>query len=532
MSPWSLCRSVLVLGVVAALVATGPLIAERPPEAGASGAELTTTVALGPSPAGLPPQPGVDRPSGLGFEFGPIGDQVSPRAAQLASREPCQLPQAASRSDIGVGFPQHPSRVPTTGTLNITALFIDFADNRATGTTQARLQSHWPQAEEYLQTQSYGLLDVTMRAHHQWLNLTGAEGDYALGDGISNVEARMYISEAVALADPDFDFTGTDLVWMIPVSGTTQVGTVAYLGVLSPITAEGGAVTLDNVMIRGGGWSNGASSGLDGDELVAVHETMHTMGLVDLYWYGAQNYADQNRYVGNFDPMGSILGYPEGSWTNPGSALLGREILAWHRWQLDWIGDDQIQCQTDGLPVSAADLTALAVPDGTKALVDRVDSTRVVVAEARVASGYDSAAERSGVLVYTIDSAIASGSGPLQVRGTYPGLWASEAVLLGPGDRIDTLGRRVQVHAELGAPASAVGYRVGMAEIGDTDGSGAVNSGDVSVVLSDLVGSGRPGYLDWAGDLDGGGGTTLTDARALARCIATSASSCLVDPAP
>ena len=126
------------------------------------------------------------------------------------------------------------------------------------------------------------------------------------------------------------------------------------------------------------------------------------MGLVDLYTYTG---APEFKFTGDWGIMGNIAG-------------AGNEFFAWERWLLGWLVDDEVSC----LSAEPARVTLVPLetqgatnPLLSRCAVARTGETTAVVAEARAALGGDVGIPQPGVLVYAMDTAIASGAGPLRV---------------------------------------------------------------------------------------------------------------------
>lgn len=124
--------------------------------------------------------------------------------------------------------------------------------------------------------------------------------------------------------------------------------------------------------------------------------------------------------------------WPDGG-TSTGytASLFADEMLAWSRWQLGWLGPDQVHCVTD--PHTTVTLTPAADPgDGTAMVAVPISESEVIVVEARRKIGDDQgqayespdgvrttypALATEGVLVYTVDATLESGDLPLKVVG-------------------------------------------------------------------------------------------------------------------
>lgn len=129
------------------------------------------------------------------------------------------------------------------------------------------------------------------------------------------------------------------------------------------------------------------------------------MGLVDLYAATSEDPAnsyDLDRYVGEF----SYMGFSSFDGNAPG-------LFAFERWNLGWLDDSQIVCSTE------KEITQVISPiesiGGVKAVMVPLSRTKVLVVESRRAIGLDSKIAKTGALVYTVDSSVQSGLGPVQV---------------------------------------------------------------------------------------------------------------------
>ena len=152
-------------------------------------------------------------------------------------------------------------------------------------------------------------------------------------------------------------------------------------------------------------FANGATSGADlpgWGSYWLNHEAGHMMGLPDLYayQYDPNNYSDQHRFVGDFNLMGFIDGSAPG-------------FFAFERWQLGWLDDEQIICQTS--PNQTTTLTSVETPGGIKAVIVPISQSKALVIESRRPIGADAELVKSGALVYLADTSIYSGEGTIKV---------------------------------------------------------------------------------------------------------------------
>jgi M6 family metalloprotease-like protein len=137
-----------------------------------------------------------------------------------------------------------------------------------------------------------------------------------------------------------------------------------------------------------------------------THESGHSFGLPDLYSY--EPTINQVRvgsffFCGGWDMMGWIAGQ-------------STDYLAWHKWKLRWIRDDQVDVVTRPTPQPTTHyLSPVETPGGTKMVVVRTGLSTAYIAEFRTKLGIealDGRGKYTGVLIYRIDASKAAARGP------------------------------------------------------------------------------------------------------------------------
>lgn len=304
----------------------------------------------------------------------------------------CRLPEVYVRGDVGIGFPRISDRAPSTGTVKVNVIFVDFVDVEAQDTPQEVLKLISPSTENYFKTVSYGQLNLEFVPKFQWFRMSKPATEY-VNAVIDFYDMRSYVREALELADPVVDFSNTDaFVILAPPQMEAISGGAAFT-----------AIPPSGLLFDGTMLNNGAVSGRYLDSWSGfwfVHEFGHAMGLNDLYSYTGEG-SDIHRYVGNF----SSMGYPSG---------IAPEYFGWERWLLGWIDDSQVICSLTN-PSGTISLTPVEKEGGNKIAVFPVDETSAVVVEERAAVGYDSQIPKAGLLVYFVNTSIASGEGSIRI---------------------------------------------------------------------------------------------------------------------
>ena len=289
--------------------------------------------------------------------------------------------------------------------LKAVMLFVDFPDAPIAATdpewqsVDSYVELHQPGAE-WLRSASYGAVDIAITPVDAWYRMGHPSTTYGLDRAATFEEHVAYLGEAVALADSDVDFSEYDIVYVVTGPNATGISnSPAY------IDASDSRILADGTTIR-----HAATFGTDVwgwaepyQHLVLAHETGHVFGLPDLYSYAGDTYG----FVGGWDVMADIDG--------PGPGL-----FAWHRWKLGWIPDRQVACLAEP-GVYTVRLTAVDRASGTKLAAIPTSPTSAIIIESRRAVGLDAGACSTGVLMYRVDSAVPTGSGPIRVVDATPG---------------------------------------------------------------------------------------------------------------
>lgn len=299
----------------------------------------------------------------------------------------CRLP--ARYAGIGLGFPRVVERQKATGDVHVAVVFVDFSDAVATRTPQNVYAILSPTAANYFRNVSYGRMNLILEPSYVWRRMSKPTTQYGWS-ALTHVAHRTYIQEAVDLATASVDFANSDAITIIsnPDAGAFQNGPTFIGAPTSGISADGKLIMNATTSGRdltfwGGYW-------LD-------HEMGHSMGLVDLYAYAGA----AHRFVGGWSLMGNIGGH-------------AREYFAWERWLLGWIDDAQVSCATTQL--TQLELSPVERAGGLKMIVAPLTLTSALVVESRRAEGNDTNGSfAAGVVVYLVDTSIASGTGTIQV---------------------------------------------------------------------------------------------------------------------
>ncbi|MFI5798909.1 M6 family metalloprotease domain-containing protein [Streptomyces sp. NPDC051677] len=376
-----------------------------------------------------------------------------PSIAEPLSAAPCALTRTAAHHSEGLdtwntAYPR-PAR-----SLDAVMVFLSFPDRPPTTSPAELAADHFPATSRFYQEASYGRFTLRPHPLKRWIRMPKPSTAYAIRRDWSAESRAAYLHDALAVADPQVDFSRYDVVYFVadPDAPGVDSDATKVVNLDTPLTADG--TDIGRVVT--------VFEKHPPDRLVLAHETGHVFDLPDLYHRPADGKGDWDTYVGDWDLMGSQFG-------------LAPDLFAWHKWKLGWLDPRQVACVRGpgptrltleplgagpGVPVTrASGAPAFGLGHGVKLAVVRTGPDSVLAFEARSPVGVDSAACRSGVLVYRVSSGARSGRGPVEVIDAHPSTeacWensvfpplADAPVALGetftvPGDgvRVDVEGR-------------------------------------------------------------------------------------------
>lgn len=294
-------------------------------------------------------------------------------------------------------------------------LLVEFPDRRAADaeapyTDTAPYPEFLQGAVEWFARASYGQFRFSLASPQVaqklgWIMMSKNATDYRAGG--STVPMHAYIGEACQKAYDKWGIKADDydLLVIMPAKGKSglrngpaythrkptdteepNLNRVAYVDRDKKPHYIDTAITAGNDLFRWGyRW--------------AVHESGHTFGLPDLYSYNPvinEVKVGSFFFCGGWDMMGNIAGH-------------STDFLAWHKWKLHWIRDDQVDVVSQSSPHPTTHfVTPVETPGGTKIVVVRTGLATAYVAEFRTKMGVNALDERgkySGVLIYRIDAA-------------------------------------------------------------------------------------------------------------------------------
>ncbi|MGC5037707.1 MULTISPECIES: M6 family metalloprotease domain-containing protein [unclassified Streptomyces] len=391
---------------------------------------------------------------------------TGPSAAEADSAAPCALTRTDAHHSEGLdtwnsAYPR-PAR-----SLDAVMVFLSFPDAHPLTTPQELTADHFPATTRFFERASYGRFTLRPHPLGHWIQMPQPSTAYAIQRDWSPEHRSAYLRDALAVTDPQVDFSRYDVVYFVadPDAPGVDSDATKVVNLTSPLRADG--TDLRRIVT--------VFEQHPPDRLVLAHETGHVFDLPDLYHRPADGKGDWDTHVGDWDLMGSQFG-------------LAPDLFGWHKWKLGWLDSRQVRCVQDagparltleplaagpGVPAEgAAGSPAFGLGRGTKLAVVRTGRDSVLAFEARGPVGNDAAACRQGVLVYRVRGGAQSGGGPIEVIDAHPrteACWedsvypplADAPIALGESFTVPGEGVRVEVEGRTAAGAWIVKIGVG-----------------------------------------------------------------------
>ncbi|MGW5738774.1 MULTISPECIES: M6 family metalloprotease domain-containing protein [Streptomyces] len=319
--------------------------------------------------------------------------------ARATTLSPCMI-NGAMGVQMSEGMPTPVGYSRSTGTVRALNLMVDFSDAPGEGTALDRLAEFFPQTSDWFRTSSYGRLDYRPESPiTDWLRMPKSFKQYGIERGAPfDPGYRELVQDIVAAADPDVDFREYDLVNILvtPNAGPSALDTVlsvTFAGNTEAPVADG--VPVSNASFVYSRQDDGSGSYRETGFRVLPHENGHVFGLPDLYTQ------EGGGAVGHWDIMSEDWG-------------ANNDLLAWHKWKLGWLGDDQVSCASNS-GTTEHTLSPLPTEGGTKLAFVPLGTRSGYAVEVRTRGGNDEAVCKPGVLVYRVDADVDTGQGPVTV---------------------------------------------------------------------------------------------------------------------
>jgi hypothetical protein len=314
-------------------------------------------------------------------------------ASIFSAAELCKIPDLSPRSDTSNGFPRPTGTFNGSGKATILLLPVSFTDQVFGDDDLAKIRKTLDEVEKFYKNTSYGKFTLTFEIPDKkyWIAMPGTADSYNLVNIRPQQNNSALVEQIFQGTNPELNFNKYDAVILetklYPASGGGQ-----GFPSMEFRTANGNAKRVSFEFGSGAGK-------LD----VIAHELGHTLfNLEDLYVFLNSNRPSVP------DPS------PAGPWDMMSNSALN--FFGWSKYLNGWLDDSEINCVA-----SQASTTQYLTE------IDRLNSKKkllLIQTEPGVVMGVEVRADKRcrdgksclGLLIYTVDTRVNHGDGPIVAR--------------------------------------------------------------------------------------------------------------------
>jgi M6 family metalloprotease-like protein len=241
-----------------------------------------------------------------------------------------------------------------------------------------------------------------------------------------------YVREAVRIADPLIDFTNADVLVIAVPAEVTRNQIAAFIAESSEARFPNQGFQTKEKKMMNTLVMAGPRSHKDSELLNWAHELGHNFGFTDIR--NTQDKARQDSSdLGIYDLMNSAM---------------APELLAWNRFIVGALNDNQVRCVTSGTTTHLLRPVAMPINE-EKMVVIPTGRFKAIAVESRRAIGFDApmGTASEGVIVYEIDTTIPYNLSAMKLVprvGSIDKEWRRDAALK-VGDSVTTQGWKITV---------------------------------------------------------------------------------------
>lgn len=305
--------------------------------------------------------------------------ETCPKILNETNIEPiskCKISDATPNG-VSQGFPRPLQAKQGKSQLNVLVVPIEFQDIKFTETLITEYQKEFNTVSEMYLLQSFNRAKVNFITpdRNHWISLSETYGQF--NSRIPDLSLKtQYLIDQVK----EFNLSGYDTIFF-----NTSKKKDFYDGGGESRLYSSKFGSLENVYLIVGG-----------DSSHYEHSLGHTLySLEDLYAFDYYKRMDPKleSWPISFDTMGG-----------------GGNFIGWNRWLMGWLSDEEILCASAVPTEGVYRIVNLQSGTGKKLLVIPTNTTSAVIAEFRD----DEYGNGKGVLVYTLDTTINHGQGPMK----------------------------------------------------------------------------------------------------------------------
>lgn len=327
-------------------------------------------------------------------------------ASLFSAAEACRIGDLSPRSDTSNGFPRPAGTFNGKSKATILLLPVSFTDQIFGDVDLANIRKTLDEVEKFYRETSYGKFTLTFEIPDKkyWVTMTGTADSYGLVNIRPQQNNSALVEQIFLGTNPELDFSKYDGVILETKPYAASGGGQGFPS-LEFKTANGSAKRVS--------FEFGSGAGLLG---VLAHELGHTLfNLEDLYIFLNSNRPSVP------DPS------PAGSWDMMSNSA--PNFFGWSKYLNGWLDDAEINCMTNQTSTTHY-LAEIDTLNSIKKLLLIQTAPGVVMAvEVRAEKKCRDATRCSGLLIYTVDTNVNHGDGPIVARKEL--LFLNESVTVG-----------------------------------------------------------------------------------------------------
>lgn len=327
--------------------------------------------------------------------------------AAVSDIEACKLTNLNSISHQRIGWPRDEDTLPSLGKVKILVTALDFDDAPANAFKLSDLPKRMQlgTVNSFYKEVSAGQFEPQFEVYPLIIRMpknSDKYGDSEETDVVTGGEfaTHLIVHDALNQIKSQIDLTQFQGVIAVVTGGHSLSGRVALALSEDYNKPEQVPGDIHNEIVIG-------DKALEFDGVVPwrmiVHEINHLLGLADLYIYGPDGYW-QGKSPGPFGQQGFLRGDS------------ASDSLAYNRWLLGWIPERRVLCLTNLNRAINVRLEPQKIDKGGYELVlIRISENKVIALETPKNKGFQSQTNPNSLLIYSVDSSIEIGQGPIRL---------------------------------------------------------------------------------------------------------------------
>ena len=333
------------------------------------------------------------------------GNILLPAPANASDVKTCEVSTEFATDHATEGFNRDLNLVPSIGTHKILAISIDFSDASVTSSPAEAISNvvNLETVTSFYQYISKGVFNPVFQIFPKNVRLPEISDHYGgkidTDSAVGGIwESQHIVFDALSVIQNDINISDFDAVMVFVSTGNSLSGYVGQTTIEDRNFYRFTTGEVHNFTLIGKGIAN---YGPDYASRVVAHELGHLIGLPDLYSYDANGYWTQN-LPNIYTTMGTLQGSESDS-------------LKWNKFILRWLSESQVLCFDAILDYSKINLVSNSSANSSEIelVLIKLSASKVLAIESIPLQGFFSHSRQGGFLVYTVDTSVRTGNGPI-----------------------------------------------------------------------------------------------------------------------